>query len=327
MSASSARRVTLTDVLVVLLVLVPMAGGYNAYLVAKAREPAYRVRCASNLRQIGQGLQMYANENKGNFPRARYDGQGATPTEYSRPQSADPFGADGPGPNDVTAALFLLLRTQDLSSESFLCPTAASGTAWDYGGRPVAQVSNFPGRQYLGYSYINPYPTPAAMAAGFKVNHTLTSDFAIAADMNPGGAAVVSVNPQSPRPQMAAGNSRNHNGDGQNVLFADGGVEFHNTPFCGMLRNPGPPNQFRDNIYTYGASHGAGSGVGVRGSPVDALDSILLPTAPDGPAPVVGASPQTLLLRGVGATVVLGIVLALLFGLRRKKPVAVPSAE
>jgi len=38
----------------------------------RAREQANRVKCASNLRQIGQGLQMYANENKGNFPRTYF---------------------------------------------------------------------------------------------------------------------------------------------------------------------------------------------------------------------------------------------------------------
>jgi hypothetical protein len=34
----------------------------------RPREPAQRVKCASNLRQISQGLQMYANDNGGRFP-------------------------------------------------------------------------------------------------------------------------------------------------------------------------------------------------------------------------------------------------------------------
>jgi prepilin-type processing-associated H-X9-DG protein len=34
----------------------------------RARETANRVKCASNMRQIGQGIILYANENKGNFP-------------------------------------------------------------------------------------------------------------------------------------------------------------------------------------------------------------------------------------------------------------------
>ena len=44
----------------------------------RAREQANRVKCASNLRQIGQGIQMYANENKGNFPRTYFKSPATT---------------------------------------------------------------------------------------------------------------------------------------------------------------------------------------------------------------------------------------------------------
>lgn len=36
--------------------------------LGRAREAAHRVKCASNLRQIGQGIQLYANEHRGEFP-------------------------------------------------------------------------------------------------------------------------------------------------------------------------------------------------------------------------------------------------------------------
>ena len=35
----------------------------------KARETANRVKCAANLKQIGLAIQLYSNENKGNYPR------------------------------------------------------------------------------------------------------------------------------------------------------------------------------------------------------------------------------------------------------------------
>src|SRR5690349_3380781 len=35
----------------------------------RARETANRVKCASNLRSIGQSLLMYSNENRGKMPR------------------------------------------------------------------------------------------------------------------------------------------------------------------------------------------------------------------------------------------------------------------
>jgi prepilin-type processing-associated H-X9-DG protein len=34
----------------------------------RAREQANRIKCASNMRQIGQAIQIYANENKGQMP-------------------------------------------------------------------------------------------------------------------------------------------------------------------------------------------------------------------------------------------------------------------
>lgn len=40
--------------------------------LARAREQALLVRCQSNLRQIGLGVQMYANANRGRFPLASH---------------------------------------------------------------------------------------------------------------------------------------------------------------------------------------------------------------------------------------------------------------
>src|SRR5688572_10781697 len=113
---------TLTDVCVLLflLALVTTAG---ARAVHKSREQANRIKCGSNLRQIGQAIQIYANENKGAFPRTSFDGAAnPVPTVYTGVNAPHPFGPGAPGPNDVTAPLFLLLRTIDIVSETFVCP-------------------------------------------------------------------------------------------------------------------------------------------------------------------------------------------------------------
>jgi prepilin-type N-terminal cleavage/methylation domain-containing protein/prepilin-type processing-associated H-X9-DG protein len=256
--------------------------------IHRMREQAGRQRCPSNLRQIGQAIQMYANDNKGAFPRTVSDGAGGPPVSYTGSAAANPFLPGGPGPNDVTAVLFLLARTQDIMPEVFICPNVGYARPWDVGVAPVQLVSNFPSRRFLTYSYTNPYASPEVEKAGFKLSYSLTSDFALAADMNPGGAAVTAVSPTAPRTQLAAANSPNHAGDGQNVLYADGHVEFQATPFCGMMRNAAAADatkRFRDNIYTHGAGWGTDPAVGVNGAPVDAEDSVLLPTALDGPKP------------------------------------------
>jgi prepilin-type processing-associated H-X9-DG protein len=59
----------------------------------RARETANRVKCGSNLRQIGQGILLYANENKGNYP-----------------------------PN-----LGILVKTEELVPQVFICPSGNTG--------------------------------------------------------------------------------------------------------------------------------------------------------------------------------------------------------
>ena len=58
----------------------------------RARETANRVKCASNERQIGMAIMLYANENKGKYP----------------------------------PDLGTLLRTQDITVEVFTCPSSGN---------------------------------------------------------------------------------------------------------------------------------------------------------------------------------------------------------
>src|ERR1700735_4719105 len=89
----------------------------------RARETANRVKCASNLRQIGQAILLYSNDNKGAYPRTIMDTTGTpaptwgTPTAPSTTAGTpDPFTLPTESPNDVSAALFLLMRTEDITT-------------------------------------------------------------------------------------------------------------------------------------------------------------------------------------------------------------------
>jgi len=288
--------------LVVGIALLTMVGGAVFVAAQHAREINNRVKCASNLRQIGQAILLYANENKGAYPRTilkaanevkptwgtPYEGNGDLIGAAPDNNSANPFVKNDdpnvkyrPADNDVTAALYLLLRTQDITSEVFICPSSGI-KKWDFGGGAMTAMNwtNWAGNeviaQHLSYSYQNPYPSPSAVAAGFKLNTTVAADYAVLADMNPGGDAVLKVTINSPENQMRAANSLNHRRDGQNVLYGDGHVEFPNNPFCGTQR---------DNIYTANGpevkeQERKGDAV-ILASPVSFTDSILLPTAAD----------------------------------------------
>jgi prepilin-type processing-associated H-X9-DG protein len=190
----------------------------------------------------------------------------------------------------VTAALFLLVRTQDIHSQYFVCPAAPVGQPWDYGRKLPGEVSNFPGRQFLSYSYANPYPSKAAIDAGFRFNYTLPRDYALAADMNSGMQSLATVRSNAGTAQMRQVNTRSHGGQGQNVLYADGHVEFQDTVFCGTLRTlPGAAPE-RDNIYT--ANLHVGSPSSINAPPNDPQDSVLLPTVMEGPIPAANSVRQ-----------------------------------
>jgi prepilin-type processing-associated H-X9-DG protein len=165
--------------------------------------------------------------------------------------------------------MFLLLRTQDLGSEVFTCPSSNTEKDLFGGGTNTANDrSNFTNAQKnLAYSMNNPYAKDGAIKDPDFWNHNkIFADFAIAADINPGtkgtGNNVTAVRTTSTAAEMKNGNSNNHDRDGQNVLYGDGHVEFQTNPFVGIQR---------DNIYVTQA------GV-LIGSPENENDSILLPT-------------------------------------------------
>jgi prepilin-type N-terminal cleavage/methylation domain-containing protein/prepilin-type processing-associated H-X9-DG protein len=305
MKRSQRSGFTLVELLVVI--------GIIALLISillpslnRARETANRVKCASNLRQIGTAIQLYANENRGAFPRTQYTAGMLTATWGTPYQAgavagtvgtsgADPFANTlgipssaspnyAPSFNDVSAALYLLLRTQDLVPEVFTCPSS-NAERFDYGGtgKGAQDFTNWIGqtgvKNNTSYSYQNPYASAAAISAGFKLNNSITAEFATLSDINPGISPsttddVTKVMSTSSSRDTRLGNCNNHDKDGQNVLYGDGHVDFVQNPFVGVQR---------DNIYTARTStlttqaNMTSNTTAVTGSPYDANDSILMP--------------------------------------------------
>jgi len=252
----------------------------------RARETANRVKCASNLRQIGQAVLLYSNDNRGTYPRTvanspagatetcTWGTGGACPDPYTgAPTNSTNTYTGRPTNNDVTAALFMLLRTQDITSEVFTCPSSnAEKDLYGGGTNAPVQRSNFTTSKNISYSYQNAYPGTSAIGAGFKFNNTLGAEFAVAADINPGTTNGDNVNTPtntSSAKDMRLANSNNHDKDGQNILYGDGHVAWESNPFVGVNR---------DNIYTEASNSVGAQYVGWTHGSFDANDSVLLPT-------------------------------------------------
>jgi len=245
------RGITWIELLVILVVLA-ITVTVLVPTIARTRTRNIDIRCASNLRQIGYALLLYSNDNRGHYPRTRMSaGPVRVPTWGTGVAATQPFSDPlGPVDNDVTAALFLLLRTQAITADVFVCPasTAAPDT---FAGRTAAVRSNFTDvKKNLSYSYQNPYASDSMVpnsVSFMKYLGSISGEFAVAADINPG---------------TTGGNSANHDARGQNVLYGDGHVTWANNAVAGYSR---------ENIFTTKDAK-------IIASPFDVLDSILLPT-------------------------------------------------
>jgi prepilin-type processing-associated H-X9-DG protein len=100
--------------------------GMLAPSLCRSRETANRVKCASNERQIGQALLLYAQANSGRYP------------------------------DDLETALV----TQDISAEVFCCPS--SNDEKSPGETAQEQAANLSKGHYLSYVYVGKGLTTAS---------------------------------------------------------------------------------------------------------------------------------------------------------------------
>ena len=298
------KAFTLIELLVVVAIITLLISILLPSL-GRARELARRVKCASNLRSIGQAMYIYANDNYGQFPATEIDpslaGRNARPGRYRSADAPDPPGGGGQpgdpqkqpidpdkkdGTPSTTADLWLLVQGALATPGLFVCPST-SKKADDFAGRDPAELYDFAGtgEGQLGVSAPN-------LSYGYHFGHdglyededhtsgvtngtNMDSRFPVMADENPyfypedkltrGGHGYPTNRGHGESPN---GNSLNHLEEGQNILFPDCHVSFKKDPMQGIEG---------DNIYTRGQS-----GTGAIGSDPSGLPGL----------PITGPSPS-----------------------------------
>jgi prepilin-type processing-associated H-X9-DG protein len=129
-----ARGITATSILLAsLIVILPGFNSSDAY----STRPA--VQCASNLRQIGQAIQLYASENSGHYPPTLRD----------------------------------LLLTQEIGPEAFICPESSLTPATGPTTRAIADsmMTAHCSYAYLGAAYTSNTPKNAVVAYELAPGH------------------------------------------------------------------------------------------------------------------------------------------------------------
>ncbi|MFW6061871.1 MAG: hypothetical protein ACOC93_03590 [Planctomycetota bacterium] len=209
-----------------------------------ASQRANQAACQSRIGQVGQGLQAYAAEHDGKLPAHAGNGRWL-------PAEGAEFASN-------TAGLFQLIPQGYARPIWFQCPAVGGQSFTVRSG-----MADFPGREYIHYSYQH------MLGKGLRIDQfpddRVRERMAIFADGNPlyeNGE----FQARSPR-QVAQATSKNHGGEGQNVLYLDMHTEWTRKPTVGVDN---------DNIYT------AADVYDYRGveQPRSPTDSFLLPALP-----------------------------------------------
>lgn len=205
--------------------------------LAKARQAAVKVQCASNMRQLGMGFSMYANENKGTLP---YDASNMWGGYWWYGDT-----------DQYTGALGALIGMGFLNQGLVACPLSVNDPEWNLDGWGGGQNPVASGCWYLSNYRINvncfSSKFVSQWAAGKSPLPRKYSQIRNASEVimcqehkyrrpqsyaNPGVQWDSLMNWQEPTttPQpdgTGFGCSSLHQGGG-NLLFADGHAEFRN---------------------------------------------------------------------------------------------------
>ncbi len=273
------RGFTLVELLTVVAIIAILLS-ILAPSTVRALELARRSTCATRLDGIGNALAMYAQSNNQRGPFVDPKGGHCDKRVGFPSRSYSPY-AERRLHRSNSVNLWLLWYADYVDLDIYICPSAGHESEDDPIKSDGEKYSDFSGRKHLSYGYQLPYNSRAS-ADGLGPGAWTTimeSGVAIAADMSPYVKSDGSWHSYSPTitgwgkndltdDEIEAGNSPNHDGEGQNVLYADGHVSWTERADVGIDN---------DNVYTAASGDDDTDQEGEMDVPNSEVDSMIAP--------------------------------------------------
>ena len=248
------RGFTLIELLVVIAIIALLISILLPSL-SRARELSKRLVCQSNIKGIGTSAKIYANDNNEKWMIPPFDkeilpdGRIAYTEQIGVEREYPSYSRDSLASTQLstTRAYWMLVRSGDITPKQFICPS--SGDEVD----PTENIDfyyDFTGWDHVSYGYQVPFgPRDTQPREGMDNRQPLAADkgpWYTNGDPNwntgEGGREVcLDDSPKNWRNFNSGNHGGSGNGEGQNVLFADGHASFERTPAIGIDH---------DNIYT-----------------------------------------------------------------------------
>ena len=264
------RAFTLIELLVVVAIIALLISILLPSL-SRARELSKRLVCGANLKGLGTAFKIYANDYYEQWPVVPFDhdqigdkegiryvgeihekGTSMTPTLERETISETENENEYEGPStalSTTRCFWMFIRNGDVTQKQFICP---SSDDLPDDTNEIDRYYDFKGLTRVSYGYQVPFGP-----VDTRASENSDTRLVVAADKGPFSAYNLANPPGYPEDyddyddntspnDWKSVNSPNHggegSGEGQNLLFADGHVEFVRKPIVGIDQ---------DNVYAY----------------------------------------------------------------------------
>ncbi|MBN1787599.1 MAG: hypothetical protein JW806_04310 [Sedimentisphaerales bacterium] len=188
-------------------------------ITRQMKTQANKTTCQANLSKVSRGITQYSNEHDNYLP--------AVPVSSGSPWWK--IGSTGQENQSNTRHLWLLVKDDYLQMKDFQCPGRQTDKSLNLYLSPqqIAELSDFPSRDHIAYSFQLIYDSNKAVMSKRKVP--------LMADVNPLFEGRLTTSPDQSGSEfdpitlnrkLRQANSPSHRGKGQNILFNDGTVEF-----------------------------------------------------------------------------------------------------